>query len=40
MDRLIAVSNLPNELPIADRERQLVAVYLGYVMNQILTEPL
>ena len=38
--RLIAVSDLPSELPITDRERQLVAAYLGDVINQILAEPL
>jgi hypothetical protein len=38
-DRLIAVSNLPDEVPIIDRERQLVAACLGDLMNQILSEP-
>ena len=38
-DKLIAVSNLPDEVPITDRERQLVAACLGDLMNQILSEP-
>jgi hypothetical protein len=37
--KLVGESDLQNEAPITDRERQLVAACLGDLMNQILSEP-